>query len=217
MGDYIDAILASDKRFDIVGHPKWVTKDNIIESQRKFIRDLFKPIQKKGLCLLTGNHEEVLHLSKQDDVTRNMCEDLGLDYGGYQCFISLSFRRENSGETHQYIIHAWHGAGSAQTEGARQQRLVRLVNDIQAHIYFMGHLHGIQVHTPDRLIYRNGRVKSIRLAATITGSWLKTYAQPHKDEHFTPSYGERAGYKPARIGCPVVHINVTKDEFTVES
>jgi len=217
MGDYIDAILGSDKRFDIVGHPQWVKKDNIIESERQFIKELFTPIKDKIVTMLTGNHEESVHLTNQNDITRNLCDDLEVPYGGYQCFVNLIFRRENSNEAHQFITHAWHGAGSAQTEGARQMRLVRLVNDIQADIYLMGHLHAIQTHTPDRLVLRNGRVKSTRLIAAITGSWLKTYAQPHKGETYTPSYGERAGYKPARIGCPVIHIDVQKNEFTVES
>jgi len=217
MGDYVDAIIGSDKRFDIVGHPQWVKKDNIIETERVFVKEIFSPIKSKFMCLLTGNHEETVHLYKQDDITRNLCNDLSIPYGGYHCFINLVFRRENSNEAHQYIIHAWHGAGSSQTDGARQMRLTRLVNDIQADIYLMGHLHAIQVHTPDRLVLRNGRVRSTRLIAAITGSWLKTYAQPHKGETYTPSYGERAGYKPSRIGCPVIHIDVNKNECTVES
>ncbi len=41
-------------------------------------------------------------------------------------------------------------------------RLVRLVNDIQADVYLMGHLHAITIHTPDRLqVTKSGKIKSV--------------------------------------------------------
>lgn len=219
MGDYADAILQNDKRFDVEGLASWVKKDNIVECQREWLVKLFRPIASKCICLLTGNHEETIHLHYQDDLVRNICKDLNVPYGGYSCFVSLLFRRKTGDSTsgRPYTIHAWHGAGAAQTEGARVLRLMRLVNEIQADIYLMGHLHAMAQYTPERLILRGGRVKSVKLAATITGSWLKAYMQPKGNEHLNPSYEERKGYIPARIGCPILHINPDKDRFTIES
>lgn len=211
MGDYYDAILKDDKRFDIGGLASWVKPGNIIRSQTDKLKEWFEPCKDHIICLLTGNHEETLHMSKQDDITRNLCTDLGVRYGGYSCYILLKFIRGGT-EQHNYLIHAWHGAGAAQTDGARLNRLTRLVNDIQADIYLMGHLHAMTQHTPDRLVYRNGKIKSLKLAATITGSWLKAYTQNE-----TPSYAEKKGYKPSRIGCPVICINPNKDDFWIES
>jgi len=65
----------------------------------------------------------------------------------------LRFERENSNERHQLIIHSWHGSGAAQTEGARLNRLIRLVNEIEADIYLMGHLHAMTSHTPDIQVF----------------------------------------------------------------
>lgn len=217
MGDYCDSILKNDPRFNIEGLADWLKKGNIAESQRKRAVRLFTPVKGKIICLLTGNHEEELHFRYQEDITRNICNDLGVRYGGYQCFIRLVFERENSNEKHQVIIHAWHGAGAAQTEGARLMRLVRLVNEMEADIYLMGHLHAITQHTPDRLILRNGKIRSSKLNAVITGSWLKGYAQPENGQELAPSYVERQGYKPNRIGCPVIHIRPTTGEVTIES
>jgi len=219
MGDYADCILKNDPRFNIEGLSLWLERGNIVESQRHKVRELFEPLAKKGklLGLLTGNHEENIHLRYQDDITRNLANDLKVPYCGYSCFMVLNFTWRKSSNNYQVIIHAWHGAGAAQTEGARLMRLVRLVNDIQAHIYLMGHLHAMTQHTPDRLIYHRGRVKSVRLAATITGSWLRTYSQPKGDQRLAPSYGEIKGYKPSRIGCPVIHIKPDYAEFTIES
>lgn len=215
MGDYIDSITKNDPRFNMDGLASWVKKSNIIESQRKWVVDLFTPIKDKCLGLLTGNHEENEHLRYQNDITRNICADLGVPYASYSCFLILDFHRCDS--VHQVVIHAWHGAGAAQTEGARLMRLMRLVNDVQAHIYLMGHLHAMTQHTPDRLVCIRGRVKSIKLAATITGSWLRAYTQPKPEQILSPTYAEMKGYKPSRIGCPVIHIRPDKDEFTVES
>jgi hypothetical protein len=219
MGDYADCITKNDPRFDMEGLADWVKKGNIVESQRQRVVELFKPLAETGklIGLGTGNHEEEIHLRHQDDITRNICQDLNVPYAGYSCFVILSFRRKGSTHTNQYVWHSWHGAGSAQTEGARLMRLMRLVNDIQAHVYTMGHLHAMTSHTPDRLMCVHGRVKSIKLAATITGSWLKAYSQPRNDQLLNASYAEKKGYKPSRIECPVINICPETDELTIES
>jgi predicted phosphodiesterase len=217
MGDYADAILKNDKRFDVGGLAEWVKGDNIIELQREHVRDLFNPIKKQCLGFLTGNHEETLHINDQNDLTRNLCKDLGVTYGGYSCFISLKFKRSKSNEVHQYIIHAFHGSGAAQQEGARMMRLMRLVNDIEADIYLMGHLHTITTYAPSRLVYRNGKIKSVPIHAVMTGSWLKAYAQPDEGEQLNSSYAERAGYKPNVLGCPCIKIKPDTQQVWIES
>jgi predicted phosphodiesterase len=214
MGDYADSITKNDKRFEMGGLAPWVKSSDIIESQRKELVRLFTPIKSKCLGLLTGNHEEALHKANQDDITRHICDDLGVTYLGYSCFLVLIFERMT--EHWQLVIHAWHGSGAAQTEGARLNRLMRLVNEIEADIYLMGHLHAMTQHIPDRLSCRNGRVKSQKLAATITGSWLRAYTQPINDDDESISYAEQKGYKPSRIGCPVINIHPNSREFTIE-
>lgn len=217
MGDYADCILKDDKRFDIAGLAPWVKKDNILETQRKWLRDLFEPVKDKCLGLCTGNHEESIHLHYQYDFTRNLCEDLGVPYAGYSAFFALIFDREGSTESHQMIIHAWHGSGAAQSEGARVMRLMRLVNEIgSARVYLMGHLHAISTYHCDRLTYYRGRVKSQTIIAACTGSWLKAYQQPQKGESLNPSYAEQKGYKPSVIGAPVICIRPAIDTITIE-
>jgi hypothetical protein len=211
MGDYGESILKDDPRFDMDGLAEWVERGNIVESQRQWLRELFLPIAGQCLGMLTGNHEEQLHLRYQCDVTRNLCSDLGVPYAGYACFLHMTIQNTST-QKHGLLIHAWHGAGAAQTEGARLMRLMRLVNDIEADVYLMGHLHAMTSHTPDRLVWRDGKVRSIKLAATITGSWLKAYTQGQP-----PSYSERAGMKPSRIGCPVLRITPTTGEFELVS
>lgn len=189
------------------GLADWVEKSNIVDSQRRRSQEIFKPVtdQTQWLGIGTGNHEESIHVYHDDDIIRNVCRDLNVPYAGYQTYYILKFKRAGK-FTHTIRIHSWHGAGCSQTEGARLARLTRLVNDIEADIYLMGHLHTITTYTPDRLTVVNGRVRSVRLAAVICGSWLKTYAQSRNGDIQDPTYGEQKGYKPSRIGMPVIKI-----------
>ena len=223
-GDWHDCITHMDKRFSMNGLAPWVEKSNIVESQRKRSREVFSPLVEQGqlMGIGTGNHEETIHAFHDNDIIRNLCRDLGVPYAGYQTFYILKFKRAGK-FTHTIKIHSWHGAGAAQTEGARLGRLTRLVNDIEADIYLMGHLHTITTYSPDRLTVQNGRVKSVRLAAAICGSWLKTYAQAKGNQVIDPTYGEQKGYRPSRIGMPIIKITPDNyndphsDQFTVES
>jgi len=215
MGDWADCITKDDKRFDMGGLASWVKKDDIVESQRKRIVEFLKPIAPKCLAYLTGNHEETIHKAHQHDITRHIVDDLNVPYGGYSCFLNLNFRRCNKSEWN-LLIHAWHGAGAAQTAGARLNRLLSLVNDVQADVYFMGHLHAMTHHTPDRLVLENGKIKSLTLEATITGSWVKAYTQPMTPDDESIGYPEMKGYKPSRIGAPVLHIWPDERKFTIE-
>jgi len=210
IGDYADCILKDDPRFDVDGLASWVEKGNIAESQRRWLVELFTPIKDKIICLLTGNHEESIHLHTQTDFTRNLCRDLGVRYASYACFIKWHFERKNSNEVHDYIIHAWHGAGAAQTEGARLNRLKRLIDTVEADIFLMGHLHDVMVFRPEKLTIRNGKIKNMHKVAAMTGSWLKAYS-----EGLPTSYPERAGYKPSYLGCPCITIKPSDDKIEV--
>jgi len=212
MGDYTDCITQTDKRWDPSIISSWVEKDNIAESQRKRIVKILKPIRHKIIALLAGNHELAIRRYLQVNIMKNIIDDLEVPYGGYQCFIILIFRRKGSSESHQYTIHAWHGAGAAQSEGARLMRLKRLVKEFEADIYLMGHLHGITHDITDRLTVRNGRVKNIPQIATITGSFLQTYMQG-----VSPGYGEIMGYKPSHLGCPCIIFKPNTGEMIYQS
>ncbi len=209
MGDYADCITKDDKRFDIEGLAPWVEKGNIVESQRIRTRQLFEPVKDKILCLITGNHEESIHLHHQYDFTKNLCRDLDVPYGGYSCFIDLKLHR--AGTRNQLVVHSWHGAGCAQTEGARLNRLISFVMSAEANIYLMGHLHACSSLPPERLTLRNSQIVNSHMVATMTGSWLTAYTQGQP-----ASYAEMKGYKPSYIGCPCILIEPDEGKITME-
>uniref|UniRef100_A0A6M3KVK5 Hint domain-containing protein n=3 Tax=viral metagenome TaxID=1070528 RepID=A0A6M3KVK5_9ZZZZ len=206
-----DCIIKDDPRFDMNGLAGWVERDNIIESQRKWIVNLLKPVRNKILCLLSGNHEEQIHLRSQNDIMRNICKDLDVPWGGYSCFIELLLKPKGGTASYRYVIHAFHGAGAAITEGARLMRLKKLIDNIDADVYFMGHLHSMTSYLPERLALKNHKIKNTHKIAVTTGSWLTSFTQG-----VTPSYAEVKGYPPSQIGCPCVTIYPDTGRLKVE-
>ena len=115
--------------------------------------------------------------------------------------VRLNFKRKNSKEAHDYIIHARHGEGAARTSGARALAVLRLsAVFVNAHITLMGHLHGQESpDIPQRLILRNGKITAFETIATMTGAWVRAYAQG-----VPASYLERWGSPPSTLGCPKI-------------
>ncbi len=216
MGDWCEAILANDKRFDSGGLAHWCLPDNILELQRRRVVEILQPVRAKVLAFLIGNHEEIVHRQANVDQTRNICTDLDIPYGGYACFINLVFRRKSvEAQYHTPAIlfqaHVWHGAGAAATDGGRMLRLMRLVNDFHADIYLMGHLHDLKTAMPDRIECNNGKIRAVPLAAAITGAFLKGYTQGD-----SMSYVEQKGYPPTTLGYAVVDIDPENRKVTVK-
>lgn len=199
MGDYCEAITKNDKRFDVSGLADWVNKGNIIESQRRFIVNLFKPIAHKCLGMLEGNHEVSIRLSHQDDLYSNICDDLGVIKLGYSCFLDIAFSRLN-GHVSMYRGHLTHGAGAAQTDGAQINRLLAALKSFEGDWYAMGHLHCIKTESskPILTVSKAGKIVEKTRCAAITGSWFKSYEQGQR-----ASYAEQKGYQPTALGCPV--------------
>jgi len=78
----------------------------------------------------------------------------------------------------------------------------------------MGHLHGaLTSHTPDRLKYdaHTGKIKSVKVIATLSGSWTKGFMQSTEENPINSGYGERAGYKPTRSDATNRMYPETKD------
>lgn len=218
MGDYCDCVTPSDfKRWDGRILADWMKghEDNIGATQVDRANELFKPIWNKCLGLIEGNHEESIrrynHYNVIEELLKRANKKNEVPYAGVSCFVRLNFKRLES-NTHDYIIHARHGEGSARTSGARALAVLRLSQSmVNAHITLMGHLHGQESpDIPQRLILRNGKIKSFETIATMTGAWLRAYMQG-----VPPTYLERWGSPPSTLGCPRIIIDPDKDKMTL--
>ena len=220
MGDYGDCITPSDfKRWDGRILAPWMKgqEDNIGPTQRDSINEQLSPIWNKCLGLIEGNHEESIRRFNHYNLIKELLDKANkkgtVPYAGVSCFARLNFRRKDSNESHDFIIHARHGEGSARTSGARALAVLRLSQSmVNAHIVLMGHLHGQESpDIPQRLILRGGKIKSFETVATMTGAWVRAYMQG-----VPPSYVERYGFPASTLGCPRIVIEPDKDRMTLE-
>jgi UDP-2,3-diacylglucosamine pyrophosphatase LpxH len=228
MGDLVDAIAISDKRFDRREvDPQfhgWL--DQLPQREVRWICDALKPIKDRILCILTGNHEETV----RDVTTRvgvaydphyEICKYLGarsLDYCGFVRWkISASDNDNKSRGTVNndvITIYATHGHGSGQTPGSHAQAITRLMDGFEADLTFFAHRHQRFVWQRVRLAAaRRGTLALVERKTTgaMPGSYLKTATPGH------PGYAARKGLHPTPIGCLEFVIRRLWAEPTIEA
>ena len=213
MGDMSECITSHDKRWDPSQRtiPDWLEQDNIEHDLRKKVVSILQPISDKCVGMLFGNHEDSFRKQTNNNIHKNICEDLGVDNLGYSCFIHFIFKRNNSNEAHLIKGHFTHGAGGARTESGKINYLVNIMKVFNANIYGYAHTHSMQVYSPEKL----GTSESLKIMSkgqigALTGCWFRTYTQGD-----IASYGEMKAYAPTRIGCPVFILNI--DKGTIEA
>ena len=126
MGDYGDLVSPSDfKRWDGRILAPWMKghEDHVGATQCDSIEEQLSPIWNKCIGLIEGNHEESIrkwnHYNLIEELLKRANKKHNVPYGGVQTLIRLNFKRKNTNDSHDYIIHARHGEGSARTSGAR--------------------------------------------------------------------------------------------------
>lgn len=220
-GDIIDCITPTDKRFSV--HSLDV-KDGHRTPQDHADRfcEMVSDIKHKILAIQWGNHE--FHIANTFDITKYMCDKLGVTFGGYTAV--LTFRNKAQ---HKYLFKwlATHGRKSIKSAAkdpiqATANMQASLKNNLAAMKFddcvyqTMGHTHKLIVVNPTvnnevsltttpTKIKQNYRSLVPQNAAYIppecrwfvnTGSFLKTFAAPGM-----ASYAELAQYGPVEIGC----------------
>lgn len=192
MGDYCQAIVPSpnESRFDIrefdvqLIHP---------DDQYRKAEELLKPITKKGLMMLTGNHDDVLRRHHYHDFVDTMAHNLGVPYVGISGFLRLSFKRLES--ISKLDLYCHHGYFGGRTKGGKIKRVTEMANIFEADVYAMGHVHEIDHTTTVRLfVDKAGKVKEKVRHFLVTGGFIRGYVEN------TGTYIERAMYPPTRIG-----------------
>lgn len=212
VGDKCEFISPSDPRWDTGVIEDWVHPDNIALDQSNWYCDLFSPIKDKCIGLLEGNHEDAMRIHSHIDVQKYICDKLGVDNLGYSCFIRFIFKRNKSNEAHQFIGYFAHGSGWAVTKGAKLNRLQRVMDAFEADLYAIGHMHDIITDSkPYLTLDANNNIRQKEKVGAVTGCWFRTYSQGVR-----ASYGEKRGFPPGAIGCPMFTITPALQTVTVE-
>ena len=120
MGDLVESIACDDKRFSAEIHDARLLPFQQMED----ITAAIKPIKKKVLACLTGNHE--LHLHRYGDMTRMLCKDADIPYGGYSSKVAVRYGKCGPPAYKIYVTHGRLSINSSADDPVRRQSNMRL-------------------------------------------------------------------------------------------
>jgi predicted phosphodiesterase len=197
MGDYCDCIDIKDKRFDIKAiDKKFIPNlDNIAMAQMEYITNILKPISKKILCMIPGNHEDKLRTRYSIDVMRELEKTLNINVGDYMSYLRLRF---NKTQFHASPVTFWlhHGWFAGRKMGGKINQLSDVSSGYDADVYIAGHSHDLFATTSEKIslpVLGNKVIKSKKIFIN-SGTFMETVS-----ENGT-SYSEQKAYSISKIG-----------------
>ena len=171
------------------------------QEQMDKLVELFKPIKKKILAIVSGNHEARTYKKEGIDIMKNVADRLGIEnrYDFVSVFVFLRFGKSKQHSRKQrYTMYITHGSGGGRKEGAKAIRLADLASICDADIYFHHHTHLPMVMKEDYM-----RVsESTSSISTITKLFVNSSGNLEYG-----GYGEVIGCKPASLDKPIVHLS----------
>jgi len=214
-GDYADWIFPSDKRFDAESFSEDVLVNDLTQLGAlvaETIINYFKPIKKKCLGFLIGNHEfTAMNRNSQMFVHDYICRSLNVPNMRFSGFTDVYFVYEKGFKgmkmivtnkppqryTSKLRVFIHHGMGGSNTAGGKINKLKSLVDMVDADLVMMGHVHEQFTKAFLKLVpnYDCSEIGQKVTMGLITGSYLRTYAPG-----FT-GYGEIKGYQPTTLGA----------------
>ena len=220
-GDLIDAISTDDKRFCSLTYDikdRWRNIDDHLD----FLVKKLEPVRKQIICALMGNHE--MTVLKQTDLTRRLCKELDIRYGGYVAIITFTNKARNKHLFKYLVTHGRrsitsHAKDPIQAHANMQASLKKHMESLKMYdcVYqSMGHAHKILIVEPTvnkevmlkststglKQEYKSAVKQNMSEISpesrwyVCSGSFLKTFADPG---HL--SYPEVAQYGPSELGC----------------
>ena len=223
MGDEIDAVCRSDKRFDSRNvAEKYRGERNYIDLIVDDFIEIMSPLKGQIIAGVDGNHAaSYLKVSDSDPMHRIsrelMYERIG--YAGWVCFVFKWHKAKNSHDARTRTINYFVSHGkptTAQTPGGSINTLANsaqwFISDVAAH----GHTHRLSagmnriMFSPDA---RHGTYRKIKQHLLQTGSFLKSYSMDKIDTEgqYSP-YSERKLYSPIDLGWACTQISF--EEYT---
>lgn len=218
MGDMIEGICADDPRYeyDVIdpGSPKpFVQMLNACEELR--------PIAKKMIGLLSGNHE--FKLQRMGDLAEMAAKNLAIPYGTYSA--KFTFLDKKGNVRNKFFCH--HGSGFLQSRAKDKiQRdaniKASLKNKLESQaadvaLCAIGHTHQLIVVEPAETLHitdDGSRIKQTYSSKFIDGElihpdyrwYVNTGCFLKQFELGVSGYGERAMYRPSEMGYIVVRL-----------
>lgn len=215
-GDYLDCIMPGDKRFDPEALDEDIKVNDLSRISALLASSLtrqFLPIKGKCLGWCIGNHE-LVHMTRQSEmfIHEEICRVLKVPNMRYSGWVDLYFVHDSllgkrvkletipvppKSYEAKLRIFVHHGAGAAATAGGKINMLKRAVDNSNADLVMVSHLHE-QIAKPFVRLEPNEDCSEIKERVTmglITGSYLRIYGPGYT------SYGEQRLYAPTTLGA----------------
>jgi len=167
------------------------------------IEDICKkldPIKDNILLGVSGNHENRTFKQSGLDISKIIMDYLECDYTPYMAMARLKNKYIN------YDVFAWHGASGASTIAGKLRPLMEKSTWVDADLYLQGHVHELYHVTDTKRIVVKNEFESRLKHFVLTGSYLG----------YDDSYAEMKGYRPAKIGSPLITFDLKKHHIGVD-
>ncbi len=212
MGDEIDAVCRSDKRFDPQNvEGKYRGLRNFIDVIADDFIEILGPLKGQIIAGVDGNHGHSYLKHADSDPLHRVSRELGYERLGYAGWVSLIFRWHKTkgatgARTRTVNYFVSHGKPScAQTPGGSLNTLSNsaqwFISDVAAH----GHTHRLSAGNSRIMLApdpRHATYRKTKQHLIQTGSFLKSYSM---DEH--SPYSERALYAPIDLGWACTQVS----------
>jgi hypothetical protein len=215
-GDMVEAITVDDKRYaqDTMG------EEMVLDQMEDAIADR-QEIKSVLLTILQGNHEQ--HLFGIGDITKKVCEKLGVPYGTFTSKLTIQDPKGNL----MYKIFETHGGkGITSTADDPKRRRVTMQLILKRQLKFKAadcvimvkhHAHKMIVCKPESELYLTDNGKEIE--QNYTG-WGQTEKYIHPDARWygcaasflklygdgISGYAERKEYDPVEVGFLITKV-----------
>lgn len=171
------------------------------------IINFLEPIKDKILVMSNGNHEQRITNDTNIDILYLVAKQLRIEqtYSPSWWYLYLSFgdnKEKGDGRKLLYTLSGYHGSGSAQTTGAKSNKVKKMSQVVLADIYLMSHVHepiqtkGI-IFTPD---YQHRSIVRKEMYYCISNAFVE----------YEGSYAERMGLIPSNNGITEIELDGTK-------
>lgn len=219
-GDPIEAITVDDKRFS----EDKLTEPLITEQRNMAVKDR-QPIKHMLLTMLSGNHD--LKLWRYGNIVKDMCRELGVDYGTYTAKINVVDKRGDL----MYKIYETHGIKNiTSTADDPKRRKVNMQLILKRHLKFQAgdcavmikhHTHKLIVCKPESELFLTDNGKEIKQSYT---GWGQNESYIHPDARWYGNagsfmrlygkgfsgYAEIAEYNPIELGFLILKVRNKK-------
>jgi len=197
MGDFVDTIAFTDKRFSI---DEVDERMMYINEQFDYLYELLKPIREKIIGLHIGNHETKFAMRQSYNGLIQVCKRLNTNFLDDTAIIKIKMGKK------ERVIHSTHGFGGGWSLGAVVNRILKEPQIIRnASIHSFAHSHKLfAVLYPLGLQIKNGSLIPSYAWFLNTGSFLKGFLIG------TSTYAERKHYPLNPLGFAVAKL--FKDE-----